>query len=754
MPGLQKTAKKIAAKGRNGDTALVHMSKDEVKGLKGLARSNGTSLTKNPDTGLDEAFNLGKILSPIAKVASVIPGPWTPFAQAYTAIDSVTGGKLGGASGGSSGGGNTAQAQQMAVLQDQWNINKPALQQGVGGMTKMATPEGVEKTRSAMRGFLDHYTNSTNGALDKWGQNFMDQAGKNAGVGLANSTNNVARAATARGGSGFDANAMAQLALGEAKMRTGGMNAASNAVFDRRLNNDMDIAGRRLGIDNETENMFYSRLADLAKVGQGAAASINSGLGSAASAANGARELDQKANAATGSGLAGIAKDLSGVNWGDAWNGVKNVFGAGPASDPYSGFSMQYEADGGYIEGPGTETSDSIPARLSDGEYVLNAEAVKLIGKAKLDAWNKKGLARRGDSGDGIEVKDGVAHAADGGFFLSGFYDRKDKYAKEEEDKRRWDAQESRAKGLYDMQMGDRKALDDFNTEYADTMDRVGRGDYSTLPQGLNSPESIGDHFMKKRSSLRGQNPMAYQEYLAKLRDQDTDNETQRITAEAARTTANRPRPHFAADGTGVIHQFDDNGNFVSKHGNPRPVVGLGGSTQNQPLGITDGGELIVRDGKGGFKTQPIMVNGKPATPEEVNMFKKMHGLGTPPADEFEAERNRRRTLIPKDTPYQERMVIEGQIDDEIKDLRNVKEFHTLAAKDRNSAVLKLVNDLAVLPETAQFEEAKRFGVDRSELRKAKEYLSRMRIQNRQAPIDAPPSGDTRQPTPWYAGAM
>lgn len=50
---------------------------------------------------------------------------------------------------------------------------------------------------------------------------------------------------------------------------------------------------------------------------------------------------------------------------------------------------------GGAIRGPGTETSDSIPALLSDGEYVLNAESVKMIGKQKLDKMNKAGLKRR-----------------------------------------------------------------------------------------------------------------------------------------------------------------------------------------------------------------------------------------------------------------------------------------------------------------------------------------------------------------------
>lgn len=50
---------------------------------------------------------------------------------------------------------------------------------------------------------------------------------------------------------------------------------------------------------------------------------------------------------------------------------------------------------GGKVQGPGTETSDDIPAWLSDGEYVLNADAVKMVGKDKLDAINERGLAAR-----------------------------------------------------------------------------------------------------------------------------------------------------------------------------------------------------------------------------------------------------------------------------------------------------------------------------------------------------------------------
>ena len=49
-------------------------------------------------------------------------------------------------------------------------------------------------------------------------------------------------------------------------------------------------------------------------------------------------------------------------------------------------------ASGGYITGPGTATSDSIPAMLSNGEYVLNAEAVKRIGVPKLNSINNGGV--------------------------------------------------------------------------------------------------------------------------------------------------------------------------------------------------------------------------------------------------------------------------------------------------------------------------------------------------------------------------
>ena len=56
-------------------------------------------------------------------------------------------------------------------------------------------------------------------------------------------------------------------------------------------------------------------------------------------------------------------------------------------------------ATGGPIRGPGTSTSDSIPARLSDGEWVIQASAVSHYGHAFMDAINNKRLRKLATGG-------------------------------------------------------------------------------------------------------------------------------------------------------------------------------------------------------------------------------------------------------------------------------------------------------------------------------------------------------------------
>jgi TP901 family phage tail tape measure protein len=56
-------------------------------------------------------------------------------------------------------------------------------------------------------------------------------------------------------------------------------------------------------------------------------------------------------------------------------------------------------AVGGHITGPGSGTSDSIPAMLSNGEYVIRANAVKAIGVNTLDKLNHADKAKFADGG-------------------------------------------------------------------------------------------------------------------------------------------------------------------------------------------------------------------------------------------------------------------------------------------------------------------------------------------------------------------
>lgn len=92
-------------------------------------------------------------------------------------------------------------------------------------------------------------------------------------------------------------------------------------------------------------------------------------------------------------------------------------------------------ASGGHVRGPGTATSDSIPARLSDGEYVIRAAAVQRYGVAAFDAMNAMRFASGGYVGSapapmpasgapaGVNVSDFTIVAADPKAAVSALYD-------------------------------------------------------------------------------------------------------------------------------------------------------------------------------------------------------------------------------------------------------------------------------------------------------------------------------------------
>ena len=102
----------------------------------------------------------------------------------------------------------------------------------------------------------------------------------------------------------------------------------------------------------------------------------------------------------------------------DWWEGYGFVSGDDywtyPAGDKIT--NLNHYASGGHIRGAGTGTSDSIPAMLSNGEYVIRANAVKTIGVNTLDKLNQADRIGFKNGGYNGYASGGLLRYADGGY--------------------------------------------------------------------------------------------------------------------------------------------------------------------------------------------------------------------------------------------------------------------------------------------------------------------------------------------------
>lgn len=84
-------------------------------------------------------------------------------------------------------------------------------------------------------------------------------------------------------------------------------------------------------------------------------------------------------------------------------------------------FAKFGRATGGYIVGPGTSTSDSIPVRLSNGEYVIRASMVDKYGVPFFDALNRGMLPMMASGGMVSRYPSIAAGMAGGGYVRTGY---------------------------------------------------------------------------------------------------------------------------------------------------------------------------------------------------------------------------------------------------------------------------------------------------------------------------------------------
>ncbi|MEO5756722.1 MAG: tape measure protein [Mesorhizobium sp.] len=149
---------------------------------------------------------------------------------------------------------------------------------------------------------------------------------------------------------------------------------------------DASVASRQLADEQDKTRQSAEEFAGLGKdVLGGFISDLRSGK-SAAEALSGA--LDKVADKLLDMALNSLFSTTGG---GGIMGIVGSLFG-------FSEGGAVHLAGGGHVRGPGTSTSDSIPARLSDGEFVVNARATAR-NRALLEAVNDNRLPGFADGG-------------------------------------------------------------------------------------------------------------------------------------------------------------------------------------------------------------------------------------------------------------------------------------------------------------------------------------------------------------------
>ena len=320
-----RQAKALAKHGRRGDTTLVHMNPTEVALLD---RTAPGGLTKNPDTGLPEAFNWGSLGG--AVLSLLAPSVGSGISD-WAGLTDLVGGTAGSA----------------------------LVNAGIGAGIPMLLGG---KGQDALIGALG-------GGLGSLAQPYLSGAG-----GLS-SMLGLGSIGPGAGGPVVGVNPDAYLEGLQSAGKSAG-NAASTA------------ASAANGGSWLSRNLPLLAIGATALGGAGGA----SGNKSATTASGSTAASDQAAKNNTPPPQYVFNRaQLTGADAPPAWYrlGTQNTGRPLQFFDNAGGNYTQKMASGGHVQGPGGGQDDAIPARLSDGEYVMDATSVADLG----DGSTRKGAA-------------------------------------------------------------------------------------------------------------------------------------------------------------------------------------------------------------------------------------------------------------------------------------------------------------------------------------------------------------------------
>jgi len=320
-PPMQQDAERLAAQGRFGDTMLVHMNPKEVQGIASLMP--GGRLTTNPITGQPEAFLVAAL---------------TALTAAKGAYDAFKKPKVSG---------ETKQRRRSQSAVDQYTQD---VLSGVRGSQAFQPPKTLGELDASQVGFLPKGVGGFNlGYQGMPGQMYANyQTPEKFGQAIQ----------------AFGAPA------GVASLPSAPVNESITTTDTGKDKEDKSTDGFAVNQDKVLETINNQR----EKAGlppfdtyQDFLNSINESL-----------PFDIRMPM-MGPGTIEIPRIGGLGSFDEASIGVG--FADGGIAMLSNGGEMDFPRMNGPISGPGTETSDDIPAMLSDGEFVVNAKAVRGIGK-------------------------------------------------------------------------------------------------------------------------------------------------------------------------------------------------------------------------------------------------------------------------------------------------------------------------------------------------------------------------------------
>jgi len=445
LSSIPTTAQLASMLGATPSLAQQAVEVAKSLGSKPGVTSQAISQAIKASTGLDVSPDMVQTLSKVAAVGLA----------------------AGGSGGGGSGGVSTTAASQsaaandaMALAREQWEWNKARADELLPQQKALIQQQidigktSADRAKSEWEIYNNLYLPAEQQYVQKmtnWDtpdrrtQRIQEAvADVNRGYDAAGGTleRNLARSGVRPGGDGY------VQAMGDLTRARAADTAGATSTTRRQVENE-GIAGleriTNIGRGRPSTSFAADQLALTAGNSANAntnqnTATTNAGLSSAqgwfntgVNALNSAGSLQNTAYRNESDNSAGIGKLIGQIfDWGFADGGL--VRRGGRAKQPMGGYAdgglvrraerklqkhmrpmmntrMQGYAEGGLVRGPGTETSDSIPAvidgqeptALSTGEAVLNAEAVQLVGEEFVERINQVGLERRGRPGRVIE---------------------------------------------------------------------------------------------------------------------------------------------------------------------------------------------------------------------------------------------------------------------------------------------------------------------------------------------------------------